>query len=142
MKPKFSPRLALLVIAGMFLLPLVLAWLMYSGTIEFQPSSTRNFGRLVEPPLPISWDQVTLAGPEGLAGPAIAFEEHWVVLQAIPADCPEVCEQALIGIRQVHRASGRHQPRIRLALLLPDRFPEDSTGWIVVAINTFIPKPN
>ena len=34
MKARISPRLALLVIAGLFLLPLVLAWLMYSGAIE------------------------------------------------------------------------------------------------------------
>ena len=32
---KISPRLALVIIASLFALPLVLAWLMYSGTIEY-----------------------------------------------------------------------------------------------------------
>ena len=45
MKFRISPRLALVIIASMFLLPLALAWLMYSGALEFNPVSTRNLGQ-------------------------------------------------------------------------------------------------
>ena len=121
MKIRLSPRVALLVIAAMFLLPLALAWLMYSGTIEFKPASTRNLGQLVEPPLPLSWENARLDSP-GSQEPAVAvFGEHWTVLYTLAAPCAEACIEQVTGLRQVHRAAGRQQQRIRLALLLPDQ---------------------
>jgi hypothetical protein len=56
MKLEMSPRLALVVIAALFILPLLLAWLMYSGVIEFTPGTTRNHGQLVQPPVPLDWE--------------------------------------------------------------------------------------
>ena len=47
MKRKLSPRIALLIIAALFIVPLVFAWLKYSGTIAYQPAHTRNLGNLV-----------------------------------------------------------------------------------------------
>lgn len=75
MKARWSPRIALLTIAALFFLPLVLAWLMYTGTIEFRPHSTRNLGELVQPPLPVSWASVRL--DDAAAGRAEeAFSRH------------------------------------------------------------------
>jgi len=134
MKPAFKHRAALLIIAGMFLLPLVLAWLMYSGAIDYRPGSSRNFGRLVRPPIPISWNSVSIvqaaASPpvdqDLRSDPAEVFAEHWVILYSVPAACEADCLQAVSGVRQVHRASGRHQSRIRMALLLPNGFSAES----------------
>jgi hypothetical protein len=53
MKPQLPPRVALVIIAAIFILPLVAAWLMFTGVIEFRPGATRNLGQLV-PPRPIS----------------------------------------------------------------------------------------
>jgi hypothetical protein len=116
MKLKLSPRAALVVIAALFILPLVLAWLMYTGTIAFQPGATRNFGQLVQPPLPLSWEDVHLDGATE-PSPATAFAEHWLVLHAVPNPCDDACLRNIAGLRQVHLASGRQQSRIRLALL-------------------------
>jgi hypothetical protein len=116
MKYRLSPRVALLIIAALFFLPLVLAWLMHSGTIEFRPHSTRNFGQLVHPPMPLTWAGVhpdrSTDGP--LAG---TFEGHWLILHAVPQPCGEDCLRDIADLRQVHRAAGRQQSRIRLALL-------------------------
>ena len=121
MKTRLSPRISLVIIAGMFLLPLLLAWFMYSGTIEYQPSSTRNFGQLVEPPLPMSWkNTVVIAGAgESESRPVQVFSEHWVILYSVPDPCLETCLQEVSALRQIHRASGRHLARIRIALLIP-----------------------
>lgn len=113
---KLSPRVALLIIAAMFFLPLVLAWLMYTGAIEFRPHSTRNLGELVQPPLPVAWTDVYLDGnPNDTA--ERAFSGHWVILHAVPRTCPAACLASVADLRQVHRAAGRQQGRIRVALL-------------------------
>jgi len=130
MKISLSPRLALLIIAAMFLLPLLLAWLMYSGSLEFRPASTRNLGTLVEPPVPIDWTvSLVLSGEANLATNLEqgidVLAEHWVILQPVPADCDESCLKIIANLRQIHRASGRQQMRIRLALLLDESSPPD-----------------
>ena len=123
MKNIFSPRAVLIIIAAMFLLPLLLAWFMYNGTIDFKPASTRNLGTLVEPPLPMSWADILLISETGETATSAseAFNEHWVVLFAIPSTCSDPCFEQVTALRQIHRASGRHQSRIRIALLLMDR---------------------
>lgn len=125
MKKRLSPRISLVIIAAMFLLPLLLAWLMYTGTIDYRPASTRNYGQLVEPPLPLSWEGVYVAGVPGDAPKAAADEldKHWVVLKPVPASCDEPCVQQVIQLRQIHRAAGRDQSRVRIALLLDESAP-------------------
>ena len=116
MKSRSAKRLALVVIAALFIFPIVLAWLMYSGAIDFRPGVTRNLGRLVQPPVPVAWDGVLMDGdvPESASQ---TFAGHWLILHAVPRPCPETCMQAIAGLRQIHRAAGRQQSRIRLALL-------------------------
>lgn len=116
MKFRLSPRAALVIIAAMFLLPLVLAWLMYSGSVEFQPVTTRNKGNLVKPPVPVELTQLESLMPEGRT--LDEMDEHWVVLYAVPEHCDETCLDAVTALRQVHRSTGRNQARIRLLLLL------------------------
>lgn len=115
MKVRIPPRVALLVIAALFVLPLVAAWLMYRGVIDYTPGETRNLGQLVEPPVPLPWAEL-VANPAG-ESPESAFAGHWVLLHAVPQSCPNACLQAIVNLRQVHLASGRDQARIRIALL-------------------------
>jgi hypothetical protein len=111
-----SPRVVLVVIAGLFILPLALAWLMYTGTIDYQPGSTRNRGQLVQPPLALTWTGVYVDGvPDQPA--ADEFPGHWLVLHAVPPVCADACRRDIVNLRQVHRAAGRQQSRIKLALL-------------------------
>lgn len=120
MKTRMSPRTSLVLIAALFLLPLLLAWFMYSGANEYKPSSTRNFGQLVEPPLPLAWeDTILIPGViESESGAVQTFSDHWVILYVVPDPCLESCFQEVSALRQIHRASGRHQARIRIALLM------------------------
>jgi hypothetical protein len=142
MKFSLSPRLALLIIAAMFLLPLLLAWLMYSGSLDFKPASTRNLGTLIEPPVPIDWTVTALlsgetklaANPEQGIG---VFDEHWVILQLVPAGCDDSCLKRVSNLRQIHRASGRQQFRIRLALLLDESSPADQAQSLLAIYPKF-----
>jgi cytochrome oxidase Cu insertion factor (SCO1/SenC/PrrC family) len=142
MKFSLSPRLALLIIAAMFLLPLLLAWLMYSGSLDFKPGSTRNLGTLVEPPVPIDWTvTVMLSGEAKLAARLEqsigVFDEHWVILQPVPADCDDSCLKNVSNLRQIHRASGRQQSRIRLALLLEESSPAEQVQSLLAVYPQF-----
>lgn len=121
MKGKRSPRVLLVVIAAMFLLPLLLAWFMYTGAIDYKPGTTRNHGQLVTPPLPLSWDEIE--GGE-------AFREHWVILHAVPDPCSSECISQVSALRQIHRASGRQQSRILIALLLDEPVAGDFSAML------------
>jgi len=138
MKTRLSPRASLVIIAALFLLPLLLAWFMYSGVIEYKPSSTRNFGQLVAPPLPIAWDDTVLmpAAVEPESGAAQAFSDHWVILYTVPDPCLETCFQEVTSLRQIHLASGRHQARIRIALLIQ----EPTSNELEISLRNAYPK--
>ena len=124
---KISPRVSLVIIAAIFLLPLLLAWFMYSGTIDYKPSTMRNFGQLVEPPIPLDWQEAILlpGGDEPGQDAAEAFSTHWVILYPVPDPCLDTCLQAVSALRQIHRAAGRQQARIRIALLIRDNGSTD-----------------
>ncbi len=118
MKLKMSPRVALVIIAAIFILPLAMAFLMYRGAIEYNPVETRNLGTLVQPPVPVGLDRLGSMGGKGPEPEAL--EEHWVVMHRVPADCGEACLETVTALRQVHRSTGRNQSRIRM-LMLADR---------------------
>jgi peroxiredoxin len=115
MRTGISPRLALVIIASLFILPLALAWLMYSGVIDYDPVETRNLGKLVEPPVPVSFDSLVWHSPESSGEKDLS--RHWVILYALPAPCRESCLEDATSLRQVYRAAGRNQSRLRLLLL-------------------------
>lgn len=112
----------MIVIAAIFLLPLLVAWFMYSGTIEYKPSATKNRGDLVQPPVPLDWEETIVLASNGDIPPAAGevFNEHWVVLYPVPDHCDEECVREATDLRQIHRASGRQQSRILIALLIKE----------------------
>lgn len=127
MKKKLSPRVLLVMIASLFLLPLLFAWLMYNGTIAYKPTVTRNFGTLVEPPLPLDWrDAAMVSGEDPAVIDTVDYlSDHWVILYPLPDLCTEYCLQKVTALRQIHLAAGRQQQRIRIALLVSvSRDPE------------------
>jgi hypothetical protein len=116
---RLPPRIALLVIAAMFVLPLALAWMMYSGAIDFRPVETRNLGVLVQPPVALFGGGPEPADPaESIDSGVEVLSRHWVILHDLPDPCDAACIEAIEGLRQVHRAAGRHQQRIRVAVVL------------------------
>jgi cytochrome oxidase Cu insertion factor (SCO1/SenC/PrrC family) len=142
MKFSLSPRVTLLIIAAMFVFPLLLAWMMYSGSLDFKPGSTRNLGKLVEPPVPVDWTVTVMQA--GVGNPAVeyeqgssVFDEHWVILLPVPVACDDSCLNKAAELRQIHRASGRQQLRIRLALLLEESSPADQVQSLLTIYPQF-----
>jgi len=94
-------RLTLLFIAALFGLPLIAAWLMQSGLLDWRPAQTVNLGHLVEPPVTLS----------------LETDQKWQLLYLLPVACDVACEDDVTGLRQVHRAAGRHRDKIAVLLL-------------------------
>lgn len=131
-----SNRLKLLAILALFIVPLVLAALMFSGRIPMLSSDTVNQGKLVQPPVPLDWKAGTAAhetnpAAEGLPG-------SWVILLPVPDGCGQDCAARATGLRQVHRATGREQQRIRIVLLKPTAWSEDSRQEFLGIYDQFV----
>lgn len=127
MKNKLSSRLVLVAISALFVLPLLLAWLLFNGTISMNTVETRSFGELVQPPVAVDWENNLVSYRRGNEFPhresMELFNGHWVILHVVPPHCPAACLAAVLGLRQVHIAAGRNQQRILIALLIPGTSP-------------------
>jgi len=106
-------RMKLLAILALFLLPLLAAVLMYSGHLPLLSKKTSNLGKLVQPPVEINWLDAEKTAGNGLSN----LPESWVILFPFEQPCDQACLEAVTGLRQVHKAAGRNQGRIELALL-------------------------
>lgn len=109
------PRLTLLVILAMFTLPLVLAWMMNFGSFRYEAHRTVNLGTLVSPVVPLDWSGVE---PITDGATAARLSGFWVILFAVPASCDMRCLESVAQLRQVRRAAGKDQNRIKIVLLV------------------------
>ncbi len=100
----------------LFLFPLVMAWLMYSGIIDYAPREMKNHGTLINPPVEARLSGLFEQG--GLKG-------SWILVHALPAECGEPCRTDVVGLRQAHRALGRDGDRVRTVHLAPPRLDPD-----------------
>lgn len=114
-----SNRLKLLAILALFVIPLLLAVMMFKGQMPLLSGETVNQGKLIQPPVPLDW---TVAIPANEEHGTADLEGSWVFLMPLPEACSQDCLKKVTGLRQVHRASGREQHRIRLVLL-------SQSGW-------------
>ena len=100
-----SARTSLLLIVALFAVPLIVAWMMYTGVIRFEPVTLRHHGELIEPPVPV--DPIWLSRGEG---------REWILLHMVEEPCRASCLQAVTNLRQLRRALGRNQSRLNISL--------------------------
>ena len=103
-------QLQLLLIAAIFLGPLLLAaWLYYDGQ-SLQPEGRVNHGVLLEPIQNIG---------EAVPGNALAErpEAHWLLIYVNTDTCGEDCRFGLYTIRQIRLMLGREMERVERVFL-------------------------
>lgn len=110
-------RLMLLLLAGCFLLGIVIAVALFvSG---WRPVHTGNYGELVEPPRPLKVAaSFTILGGGTLE--AQALRGKWTYVTFTAADCLRPCEENLYKMRQVVAAQGKDAPRVQRWLVVSD----------------------
>lgn len=110
-----ATKATLLALTALFLFPLILAWLMYSGVIDFHPGDTSNDGVLIKPPVPAKM-------PESFVQAGLG--EHWILVYPLPAVCDADCRSELAELEGVRRSLGRNGERVRIVhLVAPENMP-------------------
>jgi cytochrome oxidase Cu insertion factor (SCO1/SenC/PrrC family) len=114
---KTKTRVTLLMLAVVFVLPLVLAWVLTSGPLDWRPAKTANNGVLLASPLRLNSYGVMDDTGAGLTVDLIAGDWFLVVLRGLA--CTEPCQRWLQIAERIQIAVGRDTPRVKLALLRP-----------------------
>jgi hypothetical protein len=126
-------RTALLVLAAIFFAPLVAAWLMYFGVIDWKPAGIKANGELIQPPVLIEVGQPVYLTE---AQEASLLRDKWTLV-LVADQCREECEASLVLMRQVRMSLGRYLDRISRALIVSgsvdvDRLTQAFPGMDIV----------
>ncbi|MDJ0709421.1 MAG: hypothetical protein QNJ14_03475 [Woeseiaceae bacterium] len=110
-------RVQFLLIAAVFLGPLVLAaWMYFAG--QLQPAGRTNHGTLLEP-------IVNLTDAVADSQLHASGDGHWVLLYANEAACDEACRRSLYTLRQSRLMLGREMDRL-VRVFLHGETPPDT----------------
>ncbi|NOR35770.1 MAG: hypothetical protein GQ577_03400 [Woeseiaceae bacterium] len=110
-------RLQLLLVALVFLGPLVVAAWLYNQGESLAPSGRTNHGELLRPIINVS-DQ--------LAGVTAAKQQSrsWLLIYKNGASCDDPCRDALYTYRQARLMLGKEMDRVRRVFLHGDTLPD------------------
>lgn len=105
----------LAVLAGLFLLPLAVAFWVYYGT-DWRPVRTVNHGELIAParPLPASQLQPAVATD---AAPAELFHRKWSLVYVGDGRCDDICRKSLYVMRQTRLSLNSEMARVERVFL-------------------------
>ena len=112
-----SARQSFVLLALLFLAPLLIAWLMLFGGKGLMPEGTTNHGTLVQPPR-------TVTLPDGirttadLALPADYIPGKWTMIYIGDADCDDSCLQNIYKMRQTRLAQNENVRRVQRLFLV------------------------
>ena len=112
-------RRTFLLLAAIFGLPLLAAWLLYFHFPEWIPQSRTNYGTLVAPARPLP--ELALVDPDGADRGSAALKGKWTWVQAGGAQCEQACRDKLHQFRQVRAALNEKRERVQRVYLAPDR---------------------
>ena len=117
-------RLKLLLVLGLFIGPLMVAFLWYYGLGGvFAPSGKTNHGSLIQPVVSLNGfeDHLSDNSPFNLE----ELKQKWTIVHIASASCGEECQRSLYNTRQTRVAVGKDANRIQRILLLSDSISED-----------------
>lgn len=113
--PRARGRRNFLLMAAMFLLPLLVVFALYYGGI-WSPSGSAAKGQLIHPARPL---QITgLRQADGSAATGETFREKWSLIYIGDGACDEACRTALTYGRQTRIALGKDMDRVQRLFLV------------------------
>lgn len=121
-----NPALMLTILIIVFLIPITLAYFLYSQSASLTGGST-NHGKLLSPPLDINKLKLTNSKGQlldnsvntGLQPPPSATRTNgqWMLLLLNSGPCQTICENGIHNMRQIQIATGKRRERIERAVL-------------------------
>ncbi len=115
-KPGMDPRLTLILMVLVFVVPVGLAIVLHSVGGGFKTESTTNWGNLVTPVRPIAdFSTTTVDGKEFNRD---MLNGKWTMFYIDSAECNESCFNNLYTIRQSRLGMGGEKDRVQRVMLL------------------------
>lgn len=111
-----TARLKLLLLAALFLAPVVAAFVLYFYLPQYAPHGRVNYGTLVSPARPLP--PLALADAAGAPAPA-ALLGKWTLVYLGGERCADSCEARLALARQVRLALNQNRGRVQRVYLAP-----------------------
>jgi hypothetical protein len=108
------PRIKFLLLVGVFTLPMIAAWLSYTG---WHPQTRKNYGTLLKV-TPLAHTAGALL--DGTPYSFDALRHKWVMVYVGSAACDAHCSQQLYYMRQTRTAQGKDQSRIERVWVVTD----------------------
>jgi cytochrome oxidase Cu insertion factor (SCO1/SenC/PrrC family) len=112
-----SSRQALVLLALLFLAPVLVAWFMHMGAEHgWRPGGTTNKGVLIQPPRPLNLP----AGLVDMAGEPLGGNfpgRKWTLVYLGEAACGAACRKRLDALQQVRIALGENMQRVQRLFL-------------------------
>jgi cytochrome oxidase Cu insertion factor (SCO1/SenC/PrrC family) len=111
-------RRTFLILAALFLLPFVTAWIYFRFLPQWHPASFTNYGQLVTParPLPV----LSLIDIAGNKVAADALQNKWSLIYIGSSECNDDCRKRLVMFRQIRLALGKDLQRAQRVYIAPD----------------------
>lgn len=109
-------RLTLILIAVVVALPAVLSFLLY--TSGWRPSSSGNYGALVEPARTIK--DLEFQTLDGNRLRVSDLSKRWAFVYFVADRCGAACERSLYKMRQVRLTQGENAKRLQRVLVVAD----------------------
>ena len=123
MQAKTKNRLTIIFTVLLFTGPVVVAYLLSSGAIDYHPDDTKNKGRFISPLVKVA-DHAQGPWVDGLMG-------HWTLIRRVPGACENTCEQQQDELQRYRLSLGHRSEKLNLMLitdqpltLTEDPFPQ------------------
>ncbi len=107
----------LAVLAGLFLMPLVVSFWVYYAT-DWRPASHVNHGELISPVRPLP--HVSLPIVQGDHAVPDLFSHNWSLVYVGPGNCNDSCRHTLYVMRQTRLALNNDMTRVDRVFLATD----------------------
>ncbi len=108
---KSNARLILLLLAAVFILPVLISWLMYKNLDIWWSGTTANHGELITPVKPIS--SIQLRNPEEEPFESEFLKRKWTLVIFSKDECAATCRESLYKTRQIRILLKRDQVRVQ-----------------------------
>ena len=135
-----NSRLALILIAAIFVLPAAIAWMFHVGVFDtdFGTDAGKNRGELVHPAKPL--EGLSLTSAEGKPVVIDSFMGVWTMLEIASNPCEGDCGKNVYKMRQVRLALGKDAYRVQRALVAEsgsalDKLMADNPGTGLFFLN-------
>ena len=109
-------RRQLLALAGLFFVPLAVAFWLYYGPSHWRPGGGTNQGELISPALPLP--AVSLARPDGSPTGDQFLRGKWTMLYIGDGACDDRCRKVLYLTRQSRIALNKDMDRVQRVFLV------------------------